>query len=150
MPHFTLQITQQGALLTAFIGVSQGREAALQQAGQPVPKAVQVRALVDTGASITAVDPSVLKDQLSLAATGSTTVNTPSTGSQPMVADQYDVSLIVPAATVHQAPLYVNTLPVICAEILASQGFHALIGRDVLAQCVLSYNGSMGWFTLAY
>jgi hypothetical protein len=149
VPHFTLQITQEGALLTAFIGVSQSRRAALQQAGQPVPNAVQVRALVDTGASITAVDPSVLH-QLSLAPTGSTTVNTPSTGSQPMVADQYDVSLTVPAAAVHQVPLYVNTLPVICAEILASQGFHALIGRDVLAQCVLSYNGSIGWFTLAY
>lgn len=133
MPHFTLQITQEGTLLTAFIGVSQSRGAALQQAGQPVPNAVQVRALVDTGASITAVDPSVLQHQLSLAPTGSTTVNTPSTGSQPMVADQYDVSLIVPAAAVHQVPLYVNTLPVICAEILASQGFHALIGRDVLA-----------------
>jgi hypothetical protein len=56
-----------------------------------------------------------------------------------MVADQYDVSLIVPAAAVHQVPLYVNTLPVICAEILASQDFHALIGRDILAQCVLSH-----------
>lgn len=149
MPHFTLQITQQGALLNAFIGVSQSREAALKQEGKPVPNAIQVRALLDTGASITVIDPSVLH-QLSLTPTGSTSVNTPSTGSQPMVADQYDVSLIVPAAAVYQPPLYVNTLPVICAEILASQGFHTLIGRDVLAQCILSYNGSTGLFTLSY
>lgn len=41
-------------------------------------------------------------------------------------------------------------LPVICAELLDAQGFHALIGRDVLRQCIFSYNGTIGHFTLAY
>ena len=67
-----------------------------------------------------------------------------------MIVDQYDVSLLVPPATSQQVPLYINTLPVICAEIFAQQGFHVLIGRDVLAQCVLVYNGGIGWLTLAY
>lgn len=150
MPHFTLQITQQGAVLSAFIGVSEARRNALEQAGQPIPSLVPIRALVDTGASVTAVDPSVLQT-LNLTPTGNTTINTPSTGMNPVTVDQYDVSLLVPPAVANQFPLFVRTLPVICCiDLLASQGFHALLGRDVLAQCILSYNGSMGWFTLAY
>jgi hypothetical protein len=49
-----------------------------------------------------------------------------------------------------QAPLVVNNLPVICAELVLQQGFHALVGRDILAQCLLEYNGATGLFTLAY
>lgn len=77
----------------------------------------------------------------------------PSTGSQPHNADQYDVSLIVPGSGPTQAPLIVNNLPVICAELVLQQGFHALVGRDILAQCLLEYNGATGLtglFTLAY
>lgn len=47
MSHFTLQFDQGlGPLLVANIGVSEGREAALTAAGQPVPKLVTLRALV--------------------------------------------------------------------------------------------------------
>ena len=42
-----------------------------------------------------------------------------------------------------------QTLPVIASELFAAQGFHALIGRDILSQCVFMYNGN-GFFTLAY
>ena len=87
---------------------------------------------------------------LGLTPTGVVTVNTPSTGSQPHNADQYDVSLIVPGSGPTQAPLVVNNLPVICAELVLQQGFHALVGRDILAQCLLEYNGATGLFTLAY
>ncbi len=34
------------------------------------------------------------------------------------------------------------------SELYAAQGFHALIGRDILSQCGFVYNGS-GFFTLA-
>lgn len=149
MPHFTLQISPQGPLLNAMIGVSAARQIALSTAGQPTPSLVPIRALVDTGASASCADPSVLTS-LNLTPTGSATVNTPSTGNRPVNADQYDISLIVPAAAANQTPLVVSTLPVICAELLASQGFHALIGRDILANCVFLYNGSLGLFTLAY
>jgi hypothetical protein len=43
-----------------------------------------------------------------------------------------------------------RTIPVVASELLVSQGFHALIGRDILNQCLFSYNGSMKLFTLAY
>ena len=116
---------------------------------QPVPNPVQIRGLVDTGASGTCVDPSVLTT-LGLSPTGSVTVNTPSTGTQPHVADQYDVSLMIPGAHPTHAPLVVQNLPVMCAELLVPQGFHVLIGRDILSRCLLNYNGPMNLFTLAY
>ena len=149
MPYFTLQLSPQGPLLNAFIGVSEARRGALTAAGLPIPSAVHIRALIDTGASNTCADPSVLQT-LGLTPTGVVTVNTPSTGSQPHNADQYDVSLIVPGSGPTHAPLIVNNLPVICAELVLQQGFHALVGRDILAQCLLEYNGATGLFTLAY
>jgi hypothetical protein len=33
---------------------------------------------------------------------------------------------------------------------LSAQGFHALLGRDVLSQFILTYNGSMQLLTMAY
>lgn len=149
MPHFTLQITPQGCLLTALVGVRDARKAALILSGAAVPQVVKVRALVDTGASNTCVDPSVLQG-LGLSATGKVSVNTPSTGSQLHEADQYDISLIIPGAIATHAPLSIGNLAVICAELLQQQGYHALIGRDILARCIFAYNSQVGLFTLAY
>ncbi len=149
MPHFTLQLSPGGALVAAAIGVSDARRNALVTANQVAPDIIPIRAMIDTGASCTCVDPSVLKTTLSLTPTGNTAVVTPSTGNQPVNVDQYDICLIVPGKQ-DDAPFFIPNLPVVCMELLGAQGFHALIGRDVLARCVLLYNGSIGWFTLAY
>lgn len=146
MPHFTLQVSPEGPLIDAFVGVSKERAAALTAAGQPVPQAIQIRALLDTGASCTAIDPTVLI-ALGLTPTGSVTVNSPTTGATPHTTDQYDVGFLIPVPT--GAPLLNQTLPVIAANLLAPQKFHSLIGRDILSQCVFVYNGN-GFFTLAY
>ncbi len=149
MPHFTLLMSANGPLVDAFVGVSQPRRVALTQSGQQVPALVQVRALIDTGASSSCVDPSVLS-ALGLSPTGSAPMITPSTGTTPHIADQYDISLLIPSATTSQLPLVFHAMPVACVELLLAQGFHALIGRDVLQQCLLTYNGNRNWFTLAY
>lgn len=132
----------------AVIGVSVARRNALAAANQPIPQSVTVEALVDTGASGTCVDPSVL-DQLSLSPTGQVQVNTPSTGAQPVVAYQYDVSLLI-KTTETQQPLYRPAMPVLSSELIVRQGFHVLIGRDVLQHCLLTYDGRNGLFSLAY
>ncbi len=135
-------------MLNAAIGASKERQSALIAAKIPVPSVMNIRALIDTGASATCVDPSVLLS-LNLSPTGVVTIHTPSTKDKPAQHDQYDISLIVPA-TKNQASLIFNTLPVVCAELLIPQGFHALIGRDVLKLCMFSYNGLTELFTLAY
>jgi predicted aspartyl protease len=115
----------------------------VSQLQSPIP----IYALVDTGASCTCVDPTVL-DGLALTPTGSVSVNTPSTGTTPHESYQYDVALVIPAP--NGTPLVFQTIPVVAASLLAAQGFHALIGRDILSRCFFAYNGELGFFTLAY
>jgi hypothetical protein len=83
VPYFTRQVAPNGSLIViAHIGVSQARQLALAQARRTIPKVVQVQALIDTGASCCCVDPEVIT-QLALSPTGSSSVNTPTTGNTP-------------------------------------------------------------------
>lgn len=147
MPHFTLPILPSGPLMDAWVGVSDARRTTLLLLNQAVPNPVQIRALVDTGASGTCIDPSVMAP-LGLTPKGQVQMCTPSTGVTPHIADQYDVSIFIPCGS--NPPLTLRTVGVACVELLASQGFHALIGRDILRACLLTYNGTTGTFTLAY
>jgi hypothetical protein len=93
------------------------------------------------------MDPSVLV-ALGIPATGTTLMNTPSTGSQPQAVNTYDVSILIPAASL--PPLVLGTVAVVETQLLNQQGFHALIGRDILAGCVFHYNGPLGLITVSY
>jgi hypothetical protein len=64
--------------------------------------------------------------------------------------NQYDVGIIIPGPTLNHPPFILHTLAVVETALFAAQGFHSLIGRDILEHCVLTYNGSMGQFILAY
>lgn len=147
MPHFTLTLSPQGPLVDAVVAVSGARRQALEKAGQTIPDPIPIRALLDTGASGTCIDPAVLT-ALGLTPTGMIAVNTPTTGNQPHQAFQYDVGLLIPAPA--GLPLVRPSLAVVASELLQRQGFHALIGRDILHGCILTYNGSAGLFMLAY
>jgi hypothetical protein len=146
MPHLTLQLGPAGPLLDVLISVSAPRQAALTQAGQPVPAPQIARALVDTGASVTAVDSAILT-ALALSPTGQTTIHTPSTtAGQPHQCSTYDIHLTLshPALS-----FYIPALPVIQST-LHHQGIQALIGRDVLANCLLVYDGRAGIYILGF
>ena len=136
-------------MVTALFAVSEARRAALAAAGQPVPQPQRTTALIDTGASCTSVDPSVII-ALNLQPTGSVSLITPSTGQTPHQTSEYDIALAIPGASPQDPFLVFPTIAVISAELLQAQGFHALIGRDILNRCVLIYNGTIGFFTLAY
>jgi hypothetical protein len=118
----------------------------MKRAGRPIPAPIQLRALIDTGASCTNVDSTVLKT-LGVPTTGTVACHTPSTTStQPHVANQFDVSLVL----VH--PLLTRTffaVPVVGSE-LSHQGIQALIGRDVLSFCLLTYDGQQQCFCLGF
>jgi hypothetical protein len=60
------------------------------------------------------------------------------------------VSLIIPGPSPNHPAYYLHMLAVVEAQLLLGQGFHALIGRDVLAHCFMVYNGTTNLFTLAY
>jgi len=133
-------------MIDMVIGVSGARQQALVAAGRISPPPQNVRAMVDTGASATCVDPMVFA-ALQLQPTGSTPVLTPSTGPTPIDADTYDVAILIPNPA---GALAIPNMPVTASELFLAQGFHALVGRDILQRCVLTYNGTLGLFTLAY
>lgn len=135
-------------MVSAFVGVSQARSVALQAKNLAIPQPIPIRGLIDTGATETCIDPSVVS-ALGLTPTGTALVNTPSTGNNPHQTYQYDVSLIVPPVLATHSPLLIPNLAVIDAQ-LASFGIQALIGRDVLSECYLTYDGIGGIFCLAY
>jgi len=103
--------------------------------------------LVDTGASGTCVDPDLIKS-LSLQPTGKTAISTPSTAGSVHYCDQYDVSLFIPGNAGIGGHI-VAAIPIITTH-LRSQGIDGLLGRDVLNNCVVIYNGSASFLTLAY
>jgi hypothetical protein len=134
-------------MIDLIVSASAPRLNLLTQQQQPHPVPQTIRGLVDTGASNTCVDPSVLA-ALQLQPTGSVPMLTPSTGATPMNADTYDVGIIVPNG-VHQG-LILPIIQVSACDLLTAQGFHALIGRDILSQCILIYNGSIDLMSLSY
>jgi len=145
-----MALTPGGPIVNALVGVSEARRAALTSAGQAIPPLVQIRGLIDTGASCTCVDPSVIT-ALSLPPTGSVSMLTPSTGATPHATAQYDAALIIPPSQAGQLPLVFQTIPIVGSD-LKAQGIDALLGRDILSRCVLLYNGGpgLGLFTLAF
>ena len=121
------------------------RVSSLKAAGLPFPQPQTIRALIDTGASCSVLDRTV-SNALSLAPTSTILVHTPSSGSNYAVRDVLDVSLTIGASKPDPATF---TLGVIASD-LASEGFLALIGWDVLSQCVLTCDGPVGLFSLSF
>ena len=148
MPHFTRQIDAKGPLLNVQLGISASYHSILAASGVPIPQPRVAQGLVDTGASCTCIDPSVIR-ALQISPKGTTMMLTPSTGSGGMTVSQYDVSLSI-YSTSEESPYQIPNLAVVESELFANQGFHVLIGRDVLARCVFIYNGERGNYTLAF
>lgn len=118
---------------------------ALKRAGKPFAPPMTISGLVDTGASCSAIDRN-LANGLGLVAKGVVSVHTPTTGSDYIDLLQYDVCLVLGAG---QADALVLTLPVIESD-FASEGFLALIGRDVLKSCMFNYDGPAETFTIEW
>jgi hypothetical protein len=126
--------------------VSTPRRNALTKAGLQIPTPELVNVLVDTGASGTCIDPSHIA-KLGISPSGIIDVHTPSTAGVAAQCNQFDVDIavILDNGQYH----FVNTLPVIESS-LASQGIDGLLGRDVLSQGILIFNGAAKTFTLSF
>jgi hypothetical protein len=146
MPHLSLRIGPSGPTFEFFVAVSVPLSDALKKSGKTVPAPILVKGLIDTGASCTCIDPSVLK-QLGITPKAQVPVHTPSTQSGvPHMANQYDICLILP----HQKLSWqFNAVPIIESE-LTHQGIQALFGRDILSHCLFTYDGAAQIFCLGF
>lgn len=147
MPTINVNIAAGGPLLIAVVGLSMPRLQALTSAGIVAPAPKSGTFLIDTGASCTAVDRGLLEG-LGLQPTGIVAISTPSTQNDVHRCEQYDISLFIPASQGAAGHL-IPAIPIVATH-LRAQGIDGLIGRDVLKDCTLIYNGSGGFFCLAY
>lgn len=124
------------------------RVAALTAEGQPLPNPVVAKLCVDTGASLTAIDTTILT-QLALTPRGKVPVHTPSTQGLPHQADQYDVGITIHGMVQGIVCHTIQTLPVIDG-VFKAQGIDGLLGRDVLALARMTYGGPDNWYGISF
>jgi predicted aspartyl protease len=139
-PSFTQtvsDITLIGPVVEISVAVPFQLEQRLQQSGQQVPAPVKIQAMIDTGASRTALCQDIV-DQLGLELVGTTSVNTPS--HQNVQCGIYSVRIGFPNNVVGQ----------VAALGVPMKGQHiaCLIGRDILKLGILIYNGHVNQFSL--
>lgn len=145
MPSINQTInTSLGPVVDIIIGVSTPRKVALEKSDQDVPDQIKARLLIDTGASHTCLDCSIVKS-LGLSSSGVTDVYTPTTGAVPEQRDLFDVKIIIPHSLLSRI---VHAAPIIASD-MSSLGIDGLLGRDLLDSCVFIYNGSNGQYTLS-
>jgi hypothetical protein len=112
----------------------------LQQQGKPLPQPVTGFCLVDTGASKTCVDAGAVAG-LGVSPINRVQVQTPSGSTSQYT---YPVRMSFPGT---QLPGF--EFSSVIGSVLAAQGIVGLLGRDVLSNFLLVYNGPAGLFSLA-
>jgi hypothetical protein len=136
------------AIVDVLIGASRTHQVVLRKHESVVPQAVHVRALLDTGASISGFSPRVFQE-LGISPITKMDVLTPSTPSnKPHICDVYDVSLaLVANGAVRPFP---DARVMVADCWLQNEGIEALHGMDILRSCFFQLFGPEGQFTLAF
>ena len=143
MTTFTRQVAslrQTGAILEVVIAKAPAEGRVIAGRAQPLPKAVRVVAMIDTGASVTAIASSVVR-ALDLRDRGLALVSTPAT-TRLVSMRQFRVGVTFP-----------NHVRAVCHEVVeAALGgtVECLIGRDVLSAAAFLYDGRANDFTLGF
>lgn len=148
MPHLSGQITPWGPLINVVVTASAPRIAALTKINQAIPNPIVAKLVVDTGASLTSIDTTILM-QLGLTSKGKTPIHTPSTQAQPHLADQYDVGIIIYGLNMQTVCHSIPTLPVVDGAFKA-KGIDGLLGRDILMMARMNYGGPDGWYGISF
>lgn len=120
----------------------------IRAAGRAVPVPIEVRALIDTGAETTCLD-SRVASRLGLPLADMGMTNAPALGGWGIdVRVRAEITVVHPSGD-PKDDLVIDELEITELD-LSAVGYDALIGRDLLAFCILTYDGLSGTFTLAY
>ncbi len=148
MPTLTGVLEPEGALVTVEISLSRREVQRRRHALQPIPAAVSLRALIDTGSECSCADSRALA-LLTLPLKSIGLANLPAAGGlTPTTFHDASLTVVHPSGDA-RVNLVVGDLPL--AEVsLAALGYEALVGRDVLGQCRFLYDGRGGRYRLSY
>jgi Aspartyl protease len=136
MAHLTVMFGSDGPAIDLAVAVGGSWQRQLSAQGAVVPSPLTVRALIDTGADISVVHPHVLQ-QLGVQPTGSIRIRRPGTGPGFRPASLARVRLSIGGTS--SGTRWISTRVVGISP--STPTVLALIGRDVLAECTLFYNG---------
>jgi hypothetical protein len=146
MPHFTFPMSPDGPAVQGLVGLNDQKTAALVSAGQPIPRPLSVRALLDTATDLTAVDSRVVQ-QFGLTPVKQTKTQTAGGSVQ---VNLYRVSLSVYGPTGSPTPLLVRPDLLVTELAVTLPGVDVLIGLDVLRECLFVLNGPGDQFILGF
>lgn len=147
MQQLNFPMTQHGLEVTATIGVPAPIAIAALAAGQTPLPGISVRALIDSGADATSVDPAYF------ARLGLSPVSPPismTTAGGVVAASWYEMSLIVFGSQGLQGPLFVWDSWFATNFPHPLQGIDVLLGMDFIRAVKLNCNGPGGEFSLQF
>ena len=130
------------------VGITAAEIADCRRRMMPVPRAVELTAILDTGAECSCIDRALAR-QLGLPLAVLTLANAPGIGQSGASAQrEAELAILHPSADTADE-LRFEGIELLELD-LRSFGYQALIGRDILAKCEFHYNGPAGTFTLSY
>jgi hypothetical protein len=130
MRSLTGRIEPLGAFAYVTVMATSFQVDTLRAQGMPCPAPKQYAALIDTGASCSVLDSSIIAS-FGLTLAGQTLVHTPSTGPQYESRNQYAACLFLIDTTLDpgEGVAFYNVAAI--ESHLVSEGFAAIIGRDI-------------------
>ena len=149
MPYLTAKLTEFGPLVNVLIGVTEARRQLLVKHNLAVPERVSALALIDTGASISLIFSRYFPQTGAAPHRRKLTTLTASSGQKPHSCNEYDVSITLrhPEAGIELLFPYVAVAEMVFHSL---EPYRVVIGRDLLADCLLVYDGQNGTFTFAF
>jgi hypothetical protein len=148
---FSLPIQKDGAIVRIRVGFAQSTEITIRQAGRAVRPALDIAAMIDTGADVSMVDYGLLtpfvRENMPLVAF--VNVNAPGLGGLSL-RPQFltGVRVCHPSGNVRDDLILPATELV--EHTLGAPSYQVLIGRDILSLCVFTFDGPANTFTLTY
>src|SRR5262245_12554778 len=135
-------IEAEGILIPVLVGFSAADVLKMRRMAKPIPTPVTVRALIDTGAEVSCVDPASLAPLLAAGLEHKRFVfaNAPALGGALPAAEYYvSLSILHPSDDARANLVFGNHSVV--EQPLGNLGYQVLLGRDVLAKCLQVHDG---------
>ena len=140
MPRLSIaapKLRREGPTLNVQVQPVLAAQEVMRADGEEIPS-VSIEALIDTGASGTLIQTSVITT-LELDWIGTTLWTTPST-TAPLIRYEYRVRIVLSKTIAFETDIVEGPL--------IGQGVRGLIGRDILEEVVFTYDGPRNQFTI--